>query len=399
MTPEGWWKRSFGEFCRQVVRRAESEELPILSVSKGHGLLLQSEKFKKRIASKETGRYKRIRYGEFAYDPMLLWSGSIGRQKRVEEGIVSPAYYVFQTDSTVEPEFFEALLRWAGMLSKYADISQGTNVRRRKAGFEDFCRLAWDIPPLQEQRKITTILSSVDAAIEKAQAVIEQLGVVKKSLLGELLTKGTPGRHKQFKETELGWLPSSWRIARVGDCCNIENQLRKPLNEAARAAIPGPYPYYGPTRVLDYISEYRVDGTYALIGEDGDHFLKFAKWPMTQLVSGRFNVNNHAHLVRGTAPCQVEWFFYFFLHRDIGDRLTRQGANRYKLKKETLLSLPIALPPPDEQREIIDILDPFEPSISANVQMLGQMRRIKAALSDALLSGTVRVSVSSQGAV
>ena len=62
--------------------------------------------------------------------------------------------------------------------------------------------------------------------------------------------------------------------------------------------MQGAYPYYGPTSVLDFISEHRLDGEYVLIGEDGDHFLKYSKWNMTQLVSGKFNVNNHAHVMR-----------------------------------------------------------------------------------------------------
>ncbi len=129
----------------------------------------------------------------------------------------APAYHVFQTDSTVNPDFLEALLRWPGMLPRYADISQEANVRRRKASFEDFGSLSWNIPPLSEQRKIAEILSSMDDTIEKTQAVIDQLEVVKKGLLGELITRGVPGRHNRFVESEVGLLPSGWQCVRLGD--------------------------------------------------------------------------------------------------------------------------------------------------------------------------------------
>lgn len=49
------------------------------------------------------------------------------------------------------------------------------------------------MPPLPEQRKIAAILSSVDEVIEKTEAVIEQLGVVKRAMMQELLTRGMPG--------------------------------------------------------------------------------------------------------------------------------------------------------------------------------------------------------------
>ena len=68
------------------------------------------------------------------------------------------------------------------------------------------------IPPLPEQRKIAAVLSSVDDAIEKTRAVIDQVQVVKRGLMQELLTLGLPGRHTRFKQTEIGEIPADWGI-------------------------------------------------------------------------------------------------------------------------------------------------------------------------------------------
>jgi type I restriction enzyme S subunit len=73
------------------------------------------------------------------------------------------------------------------------------------------------LPPLAEQRKIAAMLSSVDEAIEKTQAVIDQVQVVKKALMQELLTRGLPGRHKKFKQTEIGEIPESWELRLLND--------------------------------------------------------------------------------------------------------------------------------------------------------------------------------------
>jgi type I restriction enzyme, S subunit len=72
--------------------------------------------------------------------------------------------------------------------------------------------LPFRLPPLAEQRKIAAILSSVDDATEASQAVIDQLQVVKKAMMAELLTKGLPGRHKKFKQTEIGEVPEDWDV-------------------------------------------------------------------------------------------------------------------------------------------------------------------------------------------
>jgi restriction endonuclease S subunit len=250
--------------------------------------------------------------------------------------------------------------------------------------------LPW--PPISEQCKIAAVLSSMDDAIEATQAVIGQLNVVKKAMMAELLTRGLPGRHTRFKQTEIGEVPKDWAVVRIVECCTIRNDLRKPINQVERAKIPGPYPYYGPTRAVDSINEWRLDGTFALIGEDGDHFLKFDRWSMTQLVSGRFNVNNHAHVIAGTPRCSAEWFAVFFQHRDLTSKLTRQGANRYKLRKATVEELLIPLPSPDEQATIVRSLAWVDARIAIEQELVQEARQLKSALMSVLLTGEVRVS-------
>lgn len=125
----------------------------------------------------------------------------------------------------------------------------------------------------------------------------------------------------------------------------------------------GPYPYYGPTGQLDSIADYRLDGTFALIGEDGDHFLDVVRKPQTILVSGRLNVNNHAHVIESTRLCCAEWFYNYFLHRSLKPHLTRQGAGRYKLNKAALRALEIVLPPLHEQVAINRLLLDWDAAI------------------------------------
>ena len=80
-----------------------------------------------------------------------------------------------------------------------------------------FVGLQLSMPPLPEQRKIAAILSSVDDAIEKTQAVIDQVQVVKRGLMQELLTRGLPGRHTRFKQTEIGEIPEDWDFLSLVD--------------------------------------------------------------------------------------------------------------------------------------------------------------------------------------
>jgi restriction endonuclease S subunit len=80
-------------------------------------------------------------------------------------------------------------------------------------------RLQFLKPPLPEQKKIATILGSVDKAIQATQAVIDQTRKVKQGLLQQLLTRGIG--HTRFKQTEIGEIPEEWEVVQVGDIADV----------------------------------------------------------------------------------------------------------------------------------------------------------------------------------
>lgn len=186
-------------------------------------------------------------------------------------------------------------------------------------------------------------------------------------------------------------VPEEWKSDHVGNSLNICNNLRKPISLEERGKIPGKFPYYGPTRIQSYISSYEQDGKFALIGEDGDHFLKFSNVSQTQIVQGKCTVNNHAHIVSETDICTVEWFANYFQHRDITKFLTRQGAARYKLNKAALEQLPILLPPLSEQKKIAEILSTWDRAIEVTERQLENAKTQKKALMQQLLTGKRRL--------
>lgn len=171
-------------------------------------------------------------------------------------------------------------------------------------------------------------------------------------------------RQLLMEQARIKKLPLGWDINTVEASCRIRNDLRKPISVEEREKMQGRYPYYGPTGILSFINEFLVEGRYCLIGEDGDHFLKYVEKDQTILIEGKFNVNNHAHIIEGTASCSVEWFFQYFKHRNITPFLSRQGAGRYKLNKETLQKLPILLPSFHEQTAIANLLSTWDEAIN-----------------------------------
>ncbi len=175
-------------------------------------------------------------------------------------------------------------------------------------------------------------------------------------------------------------LPEGWKKTTVGKSCAIRNTLRYPLSAADRSSLAGEYPYFGPTGQLDSIDHYRIDEPFALIGEDGDHFLKFRDRPMTLYFEGKANVNNHAHIIGNSQECLAKWFYYCFMHRDLTPVLSRQGVGRYKLTKAGLEKLEIILPPLDEQAEIIKVLSTWDQAVTTAERLFSNSQKQKRAL-------------------
>lgn len=215
-------------------------------------------------------------------------------------------------------------------------------------------------------------------------------GGVKEASAAYRIDEVLDGCQVGYKRTEVGVIPEDWNVETVKEAYDICNTLRLPISRKVREGMQGKYPYYGPTKIQDYLNEYKIEGEYALIGEDGDHFLKYETLPQTHLARGKFNVNNHAHLIRGKKNL-TEWFYFYFRNRDISSHLTRQGAGRYKLSKGSLETLPCALPPVREQKEIISVLSDVDALITSLERLITKKRAIKTAAMQQLLTGKKRL--------
>lgn len=73
------------------------------------------------------------------------------------------------------------------------------------------------LPPLPEQQQIAKVLSTAQCAIEHQDKIIEATRKLKKSLMHNSFTEGLNGEEQ--KETEIGRVPKSWDVVRLGDVC------------------------------------------------------------------------------------------------------------------------------------------------------------------------------------
>ncbi|HAY5075602.1 TPA: restriction endonuclease subunit S, partial [Escherichia coli] len=157
---------------------------------------------------------------------------------------------------------------------------------------------------------------------------------------------------------------SRWRnfcITELADFCNAQ---RIPLSAMERAHKKGNFPYYGASGIVDYIDNYIFDGSYILISEDGEN-LNSRKTPIAFEATGKFWVNNHAHVLKAKKPHLTALIIQYFSQLDLSPYLT--GAAQPKLNKASLNLIPLYLPIDEsEQKAIASIL----PSLKDKIDLL-----------------------------
>lgn len=162
---------------------------------------------------------------------------------------------------------------------------------------------------------------------------------------------------------------------RLSDVTINHDRRRIPVTKDDREA--GPYPYYGASGIVDCVAGYIYDGTHLLVSEDGDN-LRSRTTPVAFLASGKFWVNNHAHVVTGNGVADTRYLCHALQVIDISGYLS--GSTRPKLTRRDLDRIEVPVPPIEEQRRIAAVLGALDDKIELNRQMNQTLEEMAQAL-------------------
>lgn len=244
------------------------------------------------------------------------------------------------------------------------------------------------IPSLADQRRIASILSSLDRKIELNNKINADLEEMAQAIFKNWFIDFEPFKDGKFVDSELGMIPEGWKVGGLFDIAEIFDKKRKPLSGNVREKMDKIYPYYGATSCMDNVDDYIFDGIYTLIGEDGS-VVKENGLPYMQYVWGKMWVNNHAHILQGKNGYSTEMIHALLSITNIKFLVT--GAVQAKLSQGNMQKILVAIPPKNVLDEIRPVIDNLYSKIRINTDENSRLSLLRDTLLPRLMSGELEI--------
>lgn len=226
--PAHWELKKLRNILYPVSER-NRPDLPLLSVVREKGVIKRdplNDNDNHNYIPDDLSNYKVVHNGQFAMNKMKAWQGSYGISNF--DGIVSPAYFVFNLTG-IEQDFFHKAIRSKAYVPFFTQASDGIRVGQWDLNQTRMKEIPFWIPPQIEQLKIARFLdwktSQINKFIKAKKRQIELLKELKQVIINDAVTgkidvrTGKP--YPKYKDSGVEWLgmvPEEWEIKRIRNC-------------------------------------------------------------------------------------------------------------------------------------------------------------------------------------
>jgi type I restriction enzyme S subunit len=261
------------------------------------------------------------------------------------------------------------------------------------------------LPPLPEQRRIATILTAVDDAIQRSQQAIAETERFKAGVMQALMTKGIG--HTEFREDpDVGRVPKEWGIKKLEDIC-ISNAFGPRFS----GSLYSPEGNVAVLRTTDLdpegnISYEQMPRANLELNDFKGHFLQPNDLVITRsgtcgiaaIFSGyKVPVLPGAFLIRFRLSADTNsQFVKIYINSSFGKKqiakLERGGVQK-NLTGSALLKIKFPFPTSSEQNRIISVITTIDNKLTLQHKRKLLLEQLKQGLMNDLLTGRRRVKV------
>lgn len=409
--PEGW-EVSQLKYATRWKSEKGCPDAPVLSLYRDFGVVPKdSRDDNHNVTSLDTSNYKVVDIGDLVINKMKAWQGSMAVSDY--RGIVSPAYHVCSiTSNKVNKRYLHHLLRNPAYLPEYARLSTGMRIGQWDLGFDDFKNIPFLIPPLDEQAKIADYLdngcASLDAMLSKTRSSIEEYKKLKQAVITQAVTKGVRGE-REMKDSGIdyiGQIPAKWVLGKLRNVGDTQNGISKSSEFFGKG-----FPFVSYSDVYkNYSLPFAVSGLVESTPEEqerysvkeGDIFFTRTSETIEEVGFSCVcekdipNATFAGFLIRVrpfSDKLHTPYAKYYFRSTHLRFYLVKEMnlVTRASLGQSLLKSMPVLLPPLEEQKEIADYLDAkcaeIDKLIAKKEQLVKELESYKKSLIYEVVTG------------
>ena len=255
------------------------------------------------------------------------------------------------------------------------------------------------LPSLDNQRKLISVLKSIDKKLKINNQINQELEAMAKTLYDYWFVQfdfpdqnGNPYKssggkmvyHPELKRE----IPEGWGVEKLGNITICHDSKRVPLSSNDRVLVKGEIPYYGATGIMDYVNDYIFDGDYVLMAEDGSVMTEKGT-PILQRISGKNWVNNHAHVLEPIKnhSCKL----LMMLLKDVSVMKIKTGSIQMKINQENMNKIVVPAIPLKLLFEINQKLEVIDKQQLNLIEENKQLTQLRDWLLPMLMNGQVKV--------
>ena len=408
VVPEHWQVLKLRQILSPVSEK-NHPDLPLLSVVREKGVIVRNIEDKEEnhnYVPDDLSGYKLVKIGQFAMNKMKAWQGSYGVSRF--DGIVSPAYFVFDIQCDINKDFFNRAIRSVVYVNYFGQASDGIRVGQWDLSIQRMKEIPFLLPPRPEQDQIVRFLdwkvSSINKLINIKCNEIKELGALKRSMISHAITHGLKS-NIPMKFSGIKWLgdiPAHWQIMKLRQILHpvsVKNCSELPLLSVVREQgvilrdVEDTESNHN--FIPDDLSGYKVvrKGQFAMN--------KMKAWQGSYGISGYTGIVSPAYFIFDVTFENLAYFHYairskvyinFFAQASDGIRVGQWDLHMDKMKE-----IPFIVPPSDEQATIVEYIRRTLPKYDIAIEKLTEEVDVLEEYKAKLISDTVAGKIDVRG--
>lgn len=327
-------------------------------------------------------------------------------------GVCSSDIIPIYAEEDARQQYLPYLIHSKLVRDRVVSTMEGTNLPR--TSWSDLEKTLVPLPPLQEQRRIAEILSTVDEQIQQTNEIIDGTEELERGVLNELIPRGIRGNNeirpspedvpKMYQDVQRCTIPSGWTVSSLQELCKVD--VTYGIVQAGPHVESG-VPYIKTGDMTG--GELKLEGLNRTSEEIAEDYTRSKVETDELVITIRATVGvvkqippelDGANLTQGTARISpadsvdnryLLWAIRSHLVQSLIKARTK-GSTFNEITLGTLRKVPIPHPESlDEQKKIANRMDVIAGKIDKEESYLEILKELKRGLMQDLLTGMVRV--------